>query len=92
MDDGPGHQQLIFRYKCRYRLDSRYSFKCAGAAKEPIGARQGEALASELKAVKYMECSAKTQEGLKAVFDEAVRTAMKIRNRPNSKTSSCVLQ
>ena len=67
---------------------------CAGGTDkvEAIGSRQGEALASELKAVKYMECSAKTQEGLKAVFDEAVRTAMKIRNRPNSKPSSCVLQ
>ena len=63
---------------------------CAGAA--PIGAKQGDALASELKAVKYMECSAKTQEGLKAVFDEAVRTAMKRRNRPNSKPNGCVLQ
>ncbi len=34
----------------------------------PITTEQGQEMAKKVRAVKYMECSAKTQEGLKTVF------------------------
>jgi dsRNA-specific ribonuclease len=37
---------------------------------KPISEAQGQRLARELGVYKYMECSAKTQQGLKDVFDE----------------------
>ena len=36
----------------------------------------GDSLAREVRAVRYVECSALTQEGLKNVFDEAVLAAL----------------
>ncbi|XP_046341522.1 ras-related C3 botulinum toxin substrate 2-like [Haliotis rubra] len=42
----------------------------------PIKREQGMKLVNKVRAVKYMECSALTQRGLKQVFDEAVRAVL----------------
>ncbi|CAB3382373.1 ras-related C3 botulinum toxin substrate 1 [Cloeon dipterum] len=43
----------------------------------PIRREQGQKLANKVRAVRYMECSALTQRGLKQVFDEAVRAVLR---------------
>ena len=43
---------------------------------DTVSSQEGQAMAHDIKAVAYMECSALTQEGLKEVFDLAVRTTL----------------
>ena len=56
----------------------------------PITYPQGLQMAKEVAAVKYLECSALTQKGLKNVFDEAIRAVL-CPVKPPKKSKGCVL-
>ncbi|KAJ1822252.1 GTPase Cdc42 [Coemansia sp. RSA 2599] len=72
----PGVPCLIVGTQVDLREDSAIKAKLAKNKQDVISADQGERLAKELKAVKYVECSALTQKGLKNVFDEAIVAAL----------------
>jgi len=54
------------------RSDQPTVEKLAGLGQFPITTQQGERMAREAGATKYVECSAKTHQGVKNVFDEAL--------------------
>ena len=85
----PGTPCLLVGTQVDLRDDSATIEKLARNKQKPISLEQGEKLAKELGAVKYVECSSLTQKGLKNVFDEAIMAALE---PPKSKSSrKCVL-
>lgn len=56
----------------------------------PIGYPSALQMAKEIRAVKYLECSALTQKGLKTVFDEAIRAVL-CPEKPKKQKKSCDL-
>lgn len=72
----PGVPCLIVGTQVDLRDDKVIIEKLQRQRLRPISQAEGERLSRELRAVKYVECSALTQRGLKNVFDEAIVAAL----------------
>lgn len=70
--------------KTDLRNDAEVIKELAKKNAEPISYSQGEKLASKIQANCYMECSARTQDNLKEVFDKAITVAL------NNKSASAM--
>ncbi len=55
---------------------------------EPVKPQEGRAMAEKINAFAYLECSAKSKEGVREVFEAATRAALQVKKRKKSK---CIL-
>ncbi len=84
----PGAQIILCGCKLDLRADAETISNLSAKGLAPVTREEGQALADEIGAYKYVEASAITQEGLKHVFDSACRSvlaATKARQNPPKK-------
>jgi Ras-related C3 botulinum toxin substrate 1 len=84
----PGVPFLLIGTKIDLRDDDEQVSRLREKRLEPISESRGAQLAQQLGAIKYLECSALTQKGLKNVFDEAIRCVLMAKTSRSAKKSS----
>jgi len=67
---------ILVGTKIDLRTDQETVEELTKSGKQPIIAQEGIQMAQEIQAIKYLECSALTRQGLKNVFDEALTTVV----------------
>ena len=89
----PGTPIILVGLKSDLRDDPQMLAKLREKNLTPITTEEGQALAKTIKALTYVECSAKTQEGVKEVFDHAIKAVLFPKKRTGKKSGggSCSL-
>jgi len=89
----PTTPMILVGTKIDLRSDKDTIDRLSQKHKGPISEDEGKAKAVEIGAVKYLECSAATQQGLVEVFHEAVRAVLSPKSNKKSKggKKSCIL-
>ena len=87
----PNVPYLVVGTKTDLRDDKETVSRLAEHKLQPMTRAQGEKLAKDIGAVKYVECSALTQDGLKLVFDQAMRAVIDHVPKKVSNKHSCQL-
>ena len=72
----PGVPKILVGTKLDLRDNPEEIEKLRKRRKSPITQKQGEAMQKKIRAVAYMECSARTGVGLNDVFEEAIRAVI----------------
>lgn len=74
----PGVPIILVGTKLDLRDDPEMREQLRQRKMAPISYEQALQVARDIKAVKYLECSALTQRNLKSVFDEAIKYGLYI--------------
>jgi len=86
----PDVPHILVGTKLDTRNDEGVLSKLRSQQLKPVMPEEGQALARKLNSVKYIECSAKTTENIKMVFDEAIKAVL-FKKKRAKKSGGCVL-
>lgn len=80
---------ILVANKKDLRNDENVRNELARMKQEPVKGEDGRAMAVRIGAYDYLECSAKTKEGVREVFETATRAALQKRTRPAPGCGQC---
>ena len=81
----PNSLIVLVGTKIDLREDKNILDELKTSNQSPVTPAQGYSLEKEINAVKYVECSALTQKGVKQVFDEAIKAVLDQRSKKPKK-------
>ena len=89
----PGVPFILVGTKLDLRHDPKAIRSLSDRRQQPVSFSEAQGLANELGAYRYLECSALTQQGLKQVFDGAIRCVLEQsqKQRKKKKKSKCAI-
>ncbi|EST06705.2 Small GTPase superfamily [Kalmanozyma brasiliensis GHG001] len=87
----PNIPTILVGTKLDLREDPETIAKLRDRRMQPITYAQGNQMARDIRANKYLECSALTQKGLKGVFDEAIRSVLAPTPIKSKKKNNCAI-
>merc|ERR1719498_1055503 len=89
----PNAPFILVGTKSDLRKDTKFIEKLANKGIKMVSKGTSQSKGQQLQAAAVMECSAKTQDGLKMVFDEAIKVALSARRQGQSsnKKKGCIL-
>nr|XP_031860366.1 uncharacterized protein CI109_004254 [Kwoniella shandongensis]KAA5527438.1 hypothetical protein CI109_004254 [Kwoniella shandongensis] len=82
---------LLICTKTDLRADPQTQSLMAAQGTKPITSIEGEKIAKEIGAKRYLECSAKEGRGVKEVFDAAVRESLRKGGLGKMRGKKCVV-
>lgn len=82
---------LLVGCKTDLRYDPKTIEELKRTSQRPVTPDEGQAVAQKIGALKYLECSAKTQEGVKEVFEHATRAALMVKEKERKKSKCLIL-
>lgn len=82
---------ILVGCKMDLRDDPKTIEELRRTSQRPVTRDEGEAVAKKIGALSYLECSAKTQQGVREVFEQATRAALMVNSKPHHRKKCIVL-
>ena len=87
----PGVPIILVGCKVDLRNDPKTIETLRQTSQQPVSTAEGQAVADKIGALKYIECSARTSQGVREVFENATRASLIAKEKPTKKKRCIVL-